>query len=69
MAIKINTVKAGDELYYPLSTRPGEYYVIQVVSVDHEAGTAVINLNGHKSTVNQRNFNRYRRSPPKKRGI
>jgi len=68
MAVKLSTVVKGDKLYYPLSTRPGEAYDVLVVSVAPDKKSAVIRINGRERTVTQTNFNRYRRSPPKRHG-
>jgi hypothetical protein len=65
MAVQIRTLKVGDVLYYPLPKHG--YHRLTVESVDPETGTAVVDLNGRKNKITQRNCNRYRRTPPKTR--
>lgn len=63
MAVKIETLKVGDTLYYPMPKHG--YHMYTVVSVDPETRTAVVYNNGREHKVNQTNCNRYRRTPPK----
>lgn len=75
MAVKFHTVKAGDVLYDYHSEFAGNTtarrwgnWKVEVISIDHEAGFAVVRWNGNpESKWYRRKVERLRRKPGKVR--
>lgn len=75
MSIKFAGVKAGDTLYAYYSERAGNTtmrrwsnWKVQVISIDHEKGTAVVSKNGNpRQTYYKHEIERLRRKPGKER--
>lgn len=73
MMVAWNTVKAGDYLYQVKSQRMGNttmrrkaVFGVQIVSIDHEAGRAVVRWNGNaERTWRRHDIELLRRSKPK----
>lgn len=73
--IKFERVKAGDELWDVHKERMGNTtawrtgsWRVEVVSIDHQAGTAIVRWNGNaEQKYYRRQIERLRRSPYKQR--
>jgi hypothetical protein len=77
MAVKWESVKAGDVLFDYHSTRAGNTtarrwsnWEVRIVSIDHAAGKAEVRWNGNPTqTWHKDRVKRLRRSPGKVRGL
>lgn len=75
MAVKWETVKAGDELWDYHSEQAGNTtarrwsnWHVQIISIDHEKGTALASWNGNPPKLHYKHqIVRYRRKPGKER--
>lgn len=66
---KFELVKAGDVLY-DVGRQGGRvaWWPVEIISIDHAAGTAITRWNYNPPTVRyRRDIERYRRSPPKEK--
>ncbi len=75
MAVKFETVKAGDVLYDVHREKMGNTtmsrlacFEVRIISIDHEKGEAQASWNGNPAqTYYRSSFERLRRSKPKQR--